>query len=128
MVHLYCHISDIKDTSRGNAYHNKRFKAEAEKRGLDIDYDKRIGHSITQPSKELKSFISKQGWKNKLNLHRRGGVGENDPTGRTRRTSHTRKYVCSSCGNSVRATKDVNIACLDCQVRMVILEEQKEAC
>lgn len=46
MVHLFCFINDIKDTSRGSTYHNKRFKQEAEKRGLVISYDSRIGHSI----------------------------------------------------------------------------------
>ena len=33
MVHYYCHVQGIKDVSRGNTYHNKRFKEEAEKRG-----------------------------------------------------------------------------------------------
>ena len=120
MVHLYCFVNDIKDTSRGNTYHNKRFKAEAEQRGLIIEYDKKIGHCITQPSKELRSFIAKQKWRNKLNIHRSGGVGADEPKGRTRTPSHTRKYVCGKCGNSVRATKDVNIACLDCREQMIV--------
>ena len=30
MVHYYCQINNIQDTSRGNTYHNKRFKEEAE--------------------------------------------------------------------------------------------------
>ena len=36
MIHYWCHSQGIKDTSRGNTYHNKRFKEEAEKRGLII--------------------------------------------------------------------------------------------
>ena len=36
------------------------------------------------------------------------------------RTSSTRKYICPCCGNSVRATKEVHIACLDCSVPMVL--------
>ena len=28
-------------------------------------------------------------------------------------------YICPKCGNSVRATKDVNIACLDCDMQMM---------
>lgn len=39
MVHHYCAMAGIKDTSRGGTYHNKKFKAEAEKRGLVIGYD-----------------------------------------------------------------------------------------
>ena len=26
----------------------------------------------------------------------------------------TRKYVCPVCGNSFRATKDINVLCMDC--------------
>ena len=34
--------------------------------------------------------------------------------------SSTRKYICPCYGNSVRATKIVNIGCLDCGVQMVL--------
>ena len=34
MVHLYCRENGIKEVSRGEKYHNKRFKMEAERRGL----------------------------------------------------------------------------------------------
>ena len=34
MVHHYCAMTGIKDTSRGGVYHNKRFRQEAELRGL----------------------------------------------------------------------------------------------
>lgn len=34
MVHYYCCVNNIKDTSRNGAYHNERFKTECEKRGL----------------------------------------------------------------------------------------------
>lgn len=112
MVHYYCHINGIQDTSRGHTYHNKRFKEEAEKRGLIIDYDSRIGWSITQPSKELKSFCTSQHWRNKLTIVRSGGVGGDDP--KPKKPSSTRKYICPCCEMSVRATKEVNIICADC--------------
>ena len=35
-----------------------------------------------------------------------------------KKPSSTRKYVCQCCGNSVRATKDVNIICADCNEQM----------
>ncbi len=57
MIHYYCYLNDIKDTSRGNTYHNKRFKIEAEKRGLVIEYDSRIGWSVTSPSEVLIDLI-----------------------------------------------------------------------
>lgn len=36
MVHLYCMEWGIADTSKNGRYHNKRFKAECEKRDLHI--------------------------------------------------------------------------------------------
>ena len=114
MVHMYCDLHGIKDTSRGATYHNSRFREEAEKRSLIIDYDKRIGWSITQPSKALRSFCARQGWRNKLTIHRAGQI--KDPV--EKKPSSTRKYVCPCCGASVRATKTVNIICADCQELM----------
>ena len=38
------------------------------------------------------------------------------------RPSSTRKYICPCCGNSVRATKTVNIACLDCDTQMELVK------
>ncbi len=137
MVHHYCDMKGIKDTSRGNVYHNKRFKNEAECRGLVLDYDSRIGFSITHPSLMLMDLINMQGWEN-VNLARNGGYrvsgsngsgGDNGSgsssggadTGKPK--SSTRKYLCRVCGNSVRATKEVNIACLDCNTRMFVEEK-----
>ena len=50
------------------------------------------------------------------------GTGTHSGTGTTPppRPSSTRKYICPCCGNSVRVTKAVNIACLDCNERMVL--------
>ena len=36
------------------------------------------------------------------------------------RTSSSRKYMCPCCGMSVRATKAVNIACMDCNEQMLL--------
>lgn len=117
MVHLYCFVKDIKDTSRGHTYHNKHFKREAEKRGLIIEYDKRIGHSITSPSNELEDFIYAQKWHESIPLCRRN-IGTGDKA--TRKPSSTRKLICPDCGMSVRATREVRIMCMDCGKQLVI--------
>lgn len=57
MTHLYCHINKIEDTSNGNRYHNRRFKIEAEKRGLIIEKEDVIGWSVTSPSADLIEFV-----------------------------------------------------------------------
>lgn len=120
----------IQDTSRGGAYHNKKFRDAATARDLQISYDKRIGWSITQPTDALCEFILDQGWTD-IQMNRiewsfapRGAGSGNAAGGETGTTpisgnSHHRKYVCPCCGNSVRATKAVNILCMDCGRQMV---------
>ena len=44
--------------------------------------------------------------------------GELKPIGVTP-NNHHRKYTCPCCGNSVRATKSVNVICGDCMQRMI---------
>ena len=129
MVHHYCAMTGIKEVSRGGTYHNKRFKAEAEKRGLVIGYDSRIGHSPTSPSDSLIAFIEGQGWTG-IDLSRTGyetGSGGNSNGGADggagKKKSNVRKYQCPTCGCSVRATKEVNIGCLDCNCVMNLVEK-----
>ena len=116
MVHQYCSENKIKDTSRGNTYHNQNFKIEAEKRGLIINYDKRIGWSLTTPSEELKLFIQKNEIFRRITLHRITTPKEK------KASSSTRKYVCpnSNCQQNVRATKQVHIKCTLCELEMIV--------
>jgi hypothetical protein len=53
MAHLYSLQTGVQDTSRGGAYHNKKFQDTAEVRDLRISYVKRIGRSITEPRMTL---------------------------------------------------------------------------
>lgn len=128
MVHLHNLQMGVQDTSRGGAYHNKKFRDAAEARDLRISYDKRIGWSITEPTDGLIEFIISQGWDD-IMMNRQDGFsmrGIGGPGARggitppvTGRTSSTRKVVCPCCGQSVRATKKVNILCGDCLLPMV---------
>ena len=105
----------------------QKFKEAAEARDLKISYDPRIGWSITEPTDALCEFILEQGWED-INMNRiegayipRGkGTGDNTdkPTGNNP-NSHSIKYVCPCCGNSVRATKVVRIKCADCDMMMI---------
>jgi hypothetical protein len=57
MVHLHNGLNDIKDTSNNYVYHNKRFKKEAEARGLIIEKAQTIGWSVTTLKPETKEVI-----------------------------------------------------------------------
>lgn len=128
-VHLWNLQNGIQDCSRGGQYHNKKFKAAAEARDLKISYNPRIGWSITEPTDALCEFILEQGWQD-INMNRiecaytsRGtgagnAVGGAGSPGKSA-NSHSIKYVCPCCHNSVRATKAVNIKCADCDEIML---------
>lgn len=57
MVHLYCNIHDIKDTSRAGTYHNKRFKEQAESFGMDVSFSKDVGWATTQLRPETEKIM-----------------------------------------------------------------------
>ncbi|NYB73770.1 SprT-like domain-containing protein [Sedimentibacter hydroxybenzoicus DSM 7310] len=131
MVHHFCDQQGIKDCSRGGVYHNKKFKEQAQQRDLIIEYNPRIGFSVTSPSYALVAFIEGQGWQG-IDLSRVGGHsvpgGGSDNAGNSggdngKPKSSTRKYQCRVCQNSVRATKEVHIACLDCNTQMFQVEK-----
>ena len=48
-----------------------------------------------------------------------GDTGNGTKGKKPKKKSSTRKYICPVCHNSVRATKDVNILCMDCDEQMV---------
>lgn len=60
------------------------------------------------------------GWNERIKLYRKrpGGVvrtkGTNGDDVPAKKKSSTRKYVCPKCGMSVRATRAVRIACMEC--------------
>ena len=127
MVHLDCYENGVKDTSRGFTYHNKRFKTAAESHGLIVDHHDKYGWSITSPSDALLDFVLETGltdiliFRNEYNGISISGTGTHSSSGTPilPKKSSSRKYICPCCRNSVRATKVVNIACLDCQIPML---------
>lgn len=130
MVHYWNYENGIQDCSRGNTYHNRQFKAAAEAHGLNVEHSDKYGWSHTSPSDSLLDFILENGLtdilisRNEYPSFHITGTGAHNGTGNTTppRTSSTRKYICPCCGNSVRATKAVNIACMDCDEQMILAE------
>lgn len=129
MVHYYCHVNGVKDTSRGNTYHNKRFKEIAESHGLIVGHDEKYGWTLTSPSDDLLDFILENELTDILITRNEFygvavvGTGAHSSTGTPvpPRTSSSRKYVCPCCGMSIRATRNVNVACLDCDEQLLLV-------
>lgn len=72
MVHYYCLINGIQEVSQNGRYHNKLFKAEAEKRGLLISQGKYIGWSVTTPSPDFISVVRSHGIEKPMDINRDG--------------------------------------------------------
>ena len=130
MVHYHNYLHGVQDCSRGNTYHNRKFKAAAEERGLIVTHSDKYGWSHTSPSDRLLEFILDNDLTDILiNRNEFGGfriTGTGTHSGATYgseapRKSSSRKYVCPCCGMRVRATKVVNIACMDCDEQLLLV-------
>lgn len=111
MIHMYCATHNLQDTSNNHAYHNRIFKREAEAHGgalVSRDPRGRYGWTVTHPSEEMRSFIQEHNLSDIMISRNEGLVPFSSAK------THSRKYTCPCCGNSVRATKAVNVACMDC--------------
>lgn len=121
MVHLYNIEHNVKDTSNNNVYHNKKFKAEAEKHGIVIEHRPTIGFSHTEPSEELKKWCKSERFKDfkvtrgqgiVMPKKPKGGNDDNDngDNGETPKVpkkpkSNSIKWQCPKCKAIVRSTK-----------------------
>jgi len=131
MVHYYNHVNGVQDCSRGNTYHNRKFRDAAEAHGLIVDHHEKYGWTITSPSDELLEVILKYDLtdilinRNEFSSFQITGTGTHNGTttvvGITPRKSSSRKYVCPCCGMSIRATRVVNVACLDCDEQLLMV-------
>jgi len=131
--HLYALQNGIKDTSNRGVYHNKNFKKIAEEMGhLHIEKHDKYGWTITEPTEDTIDFIIQYGFED-IQLVRgsqfsftsiggsKAGNGGMVPP-KTRKPSSTRKYICPCCGNSFRATKELNVMCMDCNEQFIVAE------
>ena len=127
MVHYYNYERGVQDCSRGNTYHNRKFREEAERRGLIVEHSDKYGWSHTSPSDLLLDFVLENDLsdilinRNEFSGFQMGGTGTHNgtPITPTAKKSSSRKYICPCCGTSIRATRKVNIGCLDCGVPMI---------
>lgn len=111
MAHLYNLINNIKDTSRGGIYHNKKFKETAEAHGLKIDFHEAIGWSLTSLPDSTKEWIKNNINIKGINIYKR--IAEHAPKGTSKKQS-MKKLICPLCSNIVRVTKDISVMCGEC--------------
>lgn len=111
-------------------YHNKKFKETAEAHGLHIDHHATYGWTITTLAEETAEWLAQQPGMENITASRKTTLqiktkADDDEGGETtttikggRSTSKNRsiKYVCPQCGAIIRATRQVNVVCGDCDV------------
>lgn len=136
LVHEMCHMYDdtvlhTADCSRGSTYHNRRFKETAEAAGLIVTRTEKYGWSRTEPGPTILDFVLLHDEFREIEMCRNSsapsavgiGIHTGNSTGLTitgsSTNSHSRKYLCPCCRNSVRATKAVNVICADCMQPMI---------
>ncbi|MDY3827951.1 MAG: SprT-like domain-containing protein [Clostridium sp.] len=131
-VHLYCLMNNIKDTSNNGVYHNKKFKKIAEEMGhIQITKHEKYGFTISEPTEETIRFCLDYGFDD-IKISRKspyytvGTTTTTTPTStntpKVRKPSSTRKYICPCCGNSFRATKQINVLCMDCNEQYIVAD------
>ena len=117
MVHLYCTTNGIKDTSRGNSYHNSKFKEESIKHGFyykENSYDKKYGWTYSSLTEEtidkINNFKINKKVLTRINRKDIAAGGAPEPA----KKSNIIKWTCG-CGDIIRSSKaDINAICGKC--------------
>ena len=124
MVHLYNAQNDIQDCSRSGLYHNKRFKAEAERRGLIVEKDDSRGFATTRLSWKAKDYIESLGLKN-FELYRdcnRRNAAENGER-KKKRKIEMKIYFCPKCNTTFQSVGEVEAVCKPCNFDFTTFEQ-----
>lgn len=117
MAHLYNFQNEIKDTSRGGVYHNKKFKQTAEAHGLSIEFSDQIGWSLTTATPQTKQWIRDNIPIKAFGIYKQ--VAEREG-GKTKTKQSMVKKVCPCCGNIARVTSEYKLICGECNQEMKI--------
>lgn len=115
IIHLYCRVHDIKDTSRDGRYHNARFKEIAETYGLIVIKDKKNGHVVADIKDEVIDKIGFQNLRKKLN------VALEQESSRKNKGKMQKKstFVCPVCKRKAVAPSTMKLICGWDRVEMV---------
>jgi hypothetical protein len=110
-VHYANKISDIKDCN--GQVHNKKFKRLAEQVGLIVEKSKKYGFGHTSCSDEFRQFIDEVIKPDIKAFEYFRNVPPKEK--KEAKEKKTFKYVCHICGAEVKAKKDKNIVCGECE-------------
>lgn len=128
MIHLYCAVNNIKDTSRGGSYHNNNFKRVSEEHGFyykENAFDKRAGWTFSSLTDESIDRINSFGLNKEVFSLKRYDFSASGEQ-KEKKKSNIIKWQCG-CGQIVRSSKDgLNIICGDCGTKFKKEEDMQE--
>lgn len=113
MVHHFCALQNIKDTSRGNRYHNQRFKAHAENAGLECQLDPKVGWGVTKLGELGSQAKEELGAKPEVFKYLRFEEAA------VNRKKRMKKWSCACYNLWSEASKEVKAVCLTCGEELV---------
>lgn len=131
IAHEACHLSNllkgIQDCSRGGTYHNKKFRDEAIRCGMDVTYSEKYGWNETKPGAGLLAFVAEQSDIELALARRTPGVNiagieaampeagaAVEPVKETRGCKKQYVYSCPRCGAEIKSKAAIKALC-DCK-------------
>lgn len=110
-VHYYCTLNNLKDIKSNK--HSTVYKEVAENCGLYVEYDDKLGWSVTKMNEESIELV-----KDLIEEYKNDFVYmyiEKKPV-----KKNLFKYVCNSCGLKVYAKAEKSVVCGDCGCELVM--------
>lgn len=97
-------------SSNRGMYLNYRYARLINYLGGTVKKHEKYGYRINELPKNLQEYLNTINFNN-FNIY----IPEENKASK----SSTRKYICPCCGNSFRATKDLNVLCMDCNEQYI---------
>lgn len=113
MCHYYADLHEIKTTSRGGTFHNKKFKEIAEKFGLIVTKTQKYGYADTKLSNDMMQLAQD----NKFDQEAFQLYRINDE-GLISKKRGSIKHTCPDCNAVARSTKEMVLICGKCNSEM----------
>ena len=111
MVHFYNALHEIEDTSNNGYYHNVKYKETAEAHGLHVEKGPKYGFFLTSLTPAAVEWVQATYGEDAFRAAR---LPEGTGKGKAKSKNRSIKYTCPGCGAIIRATKEVNVYCGDC--------------
>lgn len=112
MVHIYCSIFEIKDTTRQGRYHNRNFRQVAQDFGLIIQQDPTYGAKVIGCQDQVRSIQNRNLPDFYDEVLRIKELIQN-----SKEQTHT--YICPICKRKVTGDKETKVICGYCYMEMI---------